>query len=105
MLRGLLLLGGTVLSLAFFAMPASAATTSPDGLSGYTKPQLEAALKDAIAQGYAPTSGVASARHDLARTRVAAALPFTGVDLGLIAAGGGALLLLGGGLRRLGQTE
>jgi hypothetical protein len=45
---------------------------------------------------------VLGAQKQVART---GALPFTGVDLGLIALGGGGLLVLGGSLRRLGRGE
>jgi hypothetical protein len=94
----------------------------------YSKADLQAALNDALIEGYGgasggalgpavqkalsgrPTAGVLGARH--AKQASAAAplavasrstLPFTGIDLALIAVGGGLLLLVGGGLRRAGR--
>jgi hypothetical protein len=110
-----------LLAVALLALPATAGATAPrqiyadfaahGKLQGhYTRSQLEAALRDAIAEGYAPTrsSGVKAAVYQQLHATPAAAggtLPFTGADLTLIALGGGGLLLLGGGLRRLGRGE
>lgn len=93
----------------------------------YSQADLRAALKDALLEGYGgtalpglkptvrktlvgPSSGVLGVRKTkqaspAAPLGVAAArptLPFTGIDLALIAAGGGLLLLVGSGLRRAG---
>jgi hypothetical protein len=63
-----------------------------------------AARPRAVEQGYAPVGGVAAAVHaPSAQVVHGSALPFTGLDLGLIAAGGGGLLLLGGSLKRAGR--
>lgn len=95
----------------------------------YSQSDLRAALRDALLQGYGGTAssglkpavqkrlvapsggGVLGARKTKqaspgAPMGVAAArptLPFTGIDLALIAAGGGLLLLVGSGLRRAGS--
>jgi hypothetical protein len=90
-------------------------------LSGqYSRAELEAALKDALVEGYGAPAGAAltpavqgklrevgvlGAHSELPRARAAGVLPFTGVDLGLIALGGTGLLLLGAALRRLGKNE
>jgi hypothetical protein len=94
----------------------------------YSRADLQRALQDAAVQGYGQPnvvvtmrpavqqqlrhSGVAGAQatktqtqtHPLrAQAAAAGTLPFTGLDVALIAIGGGGLLLLGGGLRRLGS--
>jgi hypothetical protein len=94
----------------------------------YTKAELQAALNDALIEGYGgtsagamgpavqkalsgrPTAGVLGARHSKRASAAAplavahrSTLPFTGIDLALIAVGGGLLLLVGGGLRRAGR--
>jgi hypothetical protein len=125
-MRRLVLACASVLAIGAFSAPALAAT--PDEIyrdfarngrisAQYSRAELEAALKDALVEGYgAPAgaamlpavrqqihaSGVLGAQKQVART---GALPFTGVDLGLIALGGGGLLVLGGSLRRLGRGE
>jgi hypothetical protein len=83
----------------------------------YTKAELEAALKSAFLQGYGATGLKPSVQGALERKGVAGhssrpvppravgTLPFTGLDLGLIAAGGGGLLLLGRGLRHFVRAE
>lgn len=108
-----------LLAVALLALPAGAAASSSrqiyadfvahGKLEGrYSKAELEAALKDALAEGYAKpgSAGVKSAvEEQLRRPSAAGALPFTGADLTLIAIGGGVLLLLGGTLRRVGRDE
>lgn len=66
-----------------------------------------AARPKAVQQGYAQVGGVAASVHRPAAAQVAAGstLPFTGLDLGLAAAGGGALLLLGGALKKTAGRE
>jgi hypothetical protein len=129
MRRGLTVLCASMLAAGVLSAAACAAT--PDQIyrdfaqngkiSGqYSRAELEAALKDALVEGYgAPAgaamrpavrheirrSGVLGAQKQITRTGTGGALPFTGLDLGLIALGGGGLLLLGGSLRRLGRTE
>jgi hypothetical protein len=86
----------------------------------YTKVQLERALKNAYFQQYTTTSqvtppsqgpqGLAPAikrklRGNLAAGPTKGGLPFTGVDLALMAIGGAALLAFGAGLRRLGRNK
>jgi hypothetical protein len=87
----------------------------------YSKAELESALHDALVEGYgAPahaglkpsverqlqTTGIAGAEVAFVQPRrTGAGLPFTGVDLGLIAAGGFLLLGLGRALRTLGTRE
>jgi hypothetical protein len=87
----------------------------------YSKAELEAALHDALVQGYGSAgreglrpsverelraTGIAGAEIALVPPRrTGGALPFTGVDLGLIAAGGLVLLGLGRALRALGTRE
>jgi hypothetical protein len=129
MRRGLIMLCASLVAVGVLTAPAMAASPGEiykdfarnGKLSGqYSKAELEAALKNAIAEGYGAPSGAAikpavrhaiqrsatlGAQKEIARTGKAGALPFTGVDLGLIALGGGTLLLLGGGLRRAGRGE
>jgi hypothetical protein len=93
----------------------------------YSKADLQAALNDALIEGYGgtsggslapavqtalsrPTSGALGARHTKQASPAAplavatrSTLPFTGIDLALIAVGGALLLLVGGGLRRAGH--
>jgi hypothetical protein len=72
----------------------------------YTNAELTAFLKDATAQGYPnpPTNvvGVAGLPSQVAgETQAGGTLPFTGVDLALLATGALALVLIGVALRRL----
>lgn len=123
------MLCASVLAIGVLTAPAGAASPgeiykdfAQNGqLSGpYSRAELEAALKDAIAEGYGAPPGATlkpavqqairhsatlGAQKEIGRTGTLGALPFTGVDLGLIALGGAGLLLLGGGLRRLGRGE
>jgi hypothetical protein len=75
----------------------------------YSTADLKAAARDALIQGYGGPSqggleseikGQISQTAGVAATRRTGALPFTGVDLALMAFGGGLLLLLGAGIRR-----
>jgi hypothetical protein len=75
----------------------------------YSRADLERASRDALIQGYGgpDKSGVKGAvqaqitqRAGVESARRVGALPFTGLDLALMAFGGGLLLLLGAGLRR-----
>src|SRR5437016_2275307 len=88
-----------LLAVVLFAPPAGAAASSPrqiyadfaahGKLDGrYTRGELEAALRDALAEGYsAPAhSGVKPAvEEQLASRTSGSSLPFTGADLALIA--------------------
>jgi hypothetical protein len=75
----------------------------------YSKADLDRALKDAVLQGYgdqnvnvglSPAAGAAAGNAG-----ASGGLPFTGLDLTLMAVGGGALLLTGAGLRRLARSR
>jgi hypothetical protein len=73
----------------------------------YTKADLQHALRDAALQGY-PHVGVQGAVQQALGAQAVKArggLPFTGLDLGLMAAGGALLLAAGTGLRRLGRAK
>jgi hypothetical protein len=73
----------------------------------YSKADLNRALKDAVLQGYGNGNvnvGLAPAAGSAAGTG-GASLPFTGLDLTLMALGGGALLVAGAGLRRLAKAR
>jgi len=73
----------------------------------YTQADLQRALRDAALQGY-PHVGVQGAvKKALGAQAVkpSGGLPFTGLDLGLMAAGGALLLAAGTGLRRLGRAK
>jgi hypothetical protein len=128
MRRGLIMLCASLLVAGVLASVTAAASPrqiyadfaqNGELSSQYSRAELEAALKDAIAEGYgAPAGGTLKpavreqlrrsntlgADKQLNRTSGAGTLPFTGADLGLIALGGAALLLLGGGLRRVGRS-
>jgi hypothetical protein len=73
----------------------------------YTKADLQRALRDAALHGY-PHVGVQGAVQQALGAQAVKAkggLPFTGLDLGLMAAGGALLLAAGTGLRRLGRAK
>jgi hypothetical protein len=110
-----------LLGIALLAFPAGAAAATARQIYAdfaahgkieghYSRAQLETALQDAMAEGYAApsTTGVKAAVETKLRTTTpaaAGALPFTGADLTLIALGGGAMLLIGGALRFVGRRE
>ena len=75
----------------------------------YSKADLDRALKDAVLQGYGNgnvTQGLPAAAGEAGGAAGAAGiLPFTGLDLTLMALGGGALLAAGAGLRRLSKSK
>ena len=87
----------------------------------YSRAELESALKTASVQGYGgPMVNVAYKplvqRALGANARIAASpastappvrrtLPFTGLDLALLAVGGAALLTIGAGVRRIGRNR
>jgi opacity protein-like surface antigen len=73
----------------------------------YSQADLQRAQRDAALQGY-PRVGVQGAvQQALGAQGVKAngGLPFTGLDLALLAAGGGLLLVAGTGLRKLGKAR
>lgn len=84
------LAGGLAVAAAALALPATGATARPR----------------AVEQGYGAVGGLAHTLHPAAAAPArGSSLPFTGLDLGLIAAGGGGLLLLGAGLKRASGRE
>lgn len=73
----------------------------------YSQADLQRAQRDAALQGY-PRVGVQGAiQHSLGARPVQSSggLPFTGLDLALLAAGGALLLVAGTGLRKLGRAK
>jgi hypothetical protein len=73
----------------------------------YSKADLNRALKDAVLQGYGNGNvnvGLGPAAGSAAGTG-GASLPFTGLDLTLMAVGGGILLVAGAGLRRVAKSR
>lgn len=109
---------------ALAATPAEIARDLADGkLDGtYTQAELTAFLRNAAAQGYEepavavippPTQGVAGAEQvrgglageEAIRQQGEGVLPFTGVDLALMAAGGIALLGIGAAMRRVARDR
>jgi hypothetical protein len=108
-LAGLAMLAAAVLLSSPAAYGATAAQIHADLADGrldgkYTNAELTAFLQNATAQGYpTPPSnviGVAGVPTGVAGEE-AGLLPFTGVDLALLAAGAAVLVLIGFGLRRL----
>ena len=121
------LIGASISALALLAAPAALGATSKhiygdyaengrlDGT--YSPAELRATLDDAWVQGYGhPTVLVgfrAAVEDELAGSRDEAtdasakrgSLPFTGLDVGLLAGGGAFLLLVGGSLRRLSRNQ
>jgi hypothetical protein len=73
----------------------------------YSRADLQRAQRDLAQQGY-PHVGVKGAVARALGTQAVktnGGLPFTGLDLALLAAGGGLLLVAGTGLRRLGRAK
>jgi hypothetical protein len=75
----------------------------------YSQADLQRAQKDSALQGY-PHVGVQGAIEQALGTKAVTSkstggLPFTGLDLALLAAGGGLLLVAGTGLRRFGRSK
>jgi hypothetical protein len=73
----------------------------------YSQADLQSALRDAALQGY-PGVGVQGAVEQALgaqAVKTQGGLPFTGLDLALLAAGGGLLLVAGVGLRKLGRAK
>jgi hypothetical protein len=73
----------------------------------YSRADLQRAQRDAALQGY-PSVGVQGAVQQALGAQAVktnGGLPFTGLDLGLLAAGGGVLLIAGAGLRKFGQSK
>jgi hypothetical protein len=73
----------------------------------YSQADLQRAQRDAALQGY-PRVGVQGAVEQALgaqAVKTQGGLPFTGLDLALLAAGGGLLLVAGTGLRKLGRAK
>jgi hypothetical protein len=73
----------------------------------YSKADLQGALKFAALQGY-PKVGVQGAVQQALGAQAVKSnggLPFTGLDLGLMAAGGALLLVAGASMRKLGHAR
>jgi hypothetical protein len=73
----------------------------------YSQADLQRAQRDAALQGY-PQVGVQGAVEQALGAqgvKASGGLPFTGLDLALLAAGGGLLLVAGTGLRKLGKAK
>jgi opacity protein-like surface antigen len=73
----------------------------------YSQADLQRAKRDAALQGY-PSVGVQGAVEQALGAqgvKASGGLPFTGLDLALLAAGGGLLLVVGTGLRKLGKAK
>src|SRR3954468_3737947 len=73
----------------------------------YSKGDLQRALKYAALQGYSKVGVQGAVQQALGAQAVKTngVLPFTGLDLTLLAAGGAVLLATGAGLRKLGRAR
>jgi hypothetical protein len=72
----------------------------------YSRADLDRALKDAVLQGYGNQNVQPALQQQLSVAGASAGgLPFTGLDLTLMAVGGTVLLLTGAGLRRLARDR
>jgi hypothetical protein len=88
----------SVLALSAAATPAMAASTSQEG---YTTP-AGVVQSDVAGTNNTGTNGNNSA--NTTRSTSGSQLPFTGLDVGLIAGAGALLVLLGVGMSRLTRT-
>jgi hypothetical protein len=117
MRRRLTIFGVSACAAAFLAAPNALAATPQQIYRDYkdngrldhhyTRSDLQRALRDAALQGY-PHVGVQGAVQQALgaqAVKTRGGLPFTGFDLGLMAAGGALLLGAGTGLRRLGRAK
>jgi hypothetical protein len=109
-----LVAGAAVLALAPAALSAPPGQIYRDyadngRLDGhYSRGDLTRALKDAVLQGYGNENVQPGLQEELTQVAGAGAqggLPFTGLDLTLMAVGGVALLLTGVGLRRVARNR
>jgi opacity protein-like surface antigen len=73
----------------------------------YSKADLQRAQRDLALQGYPKVGVQGEVERALGAKAVKAqgGLPFTGLDLALLAAGGGLLLVAGAGLRKLSRAK
>jgi opacity protein-like surface antigen len=115
-MRRLVLLSTAAAAMFVFVSVAAAATPTQiyrdyadNGRldAQYSRSDLDRALKDAVLQGYGNQNVQAGLQEKLAVAGAAqgGGLPFTGLDLTLMAVGGATLLLTGAGLRRLARNR
>lgn len=73
----------------------------------YSKSDLQRAQRDLALQGYPKVGVQGEVERALGAKAVKAqgGLPFTGLDLALLASGGGLLLVAGAGLRKVGRAK
>ena len=107
-----------VMACAVLALAGAAAAATPQQIykdyadngrldHKYSQADLQRAQRDAALQGY-PKVGVQGAVEQALGAqgvKASGGLPFTGLDLALLAAGGGLLLVAGTGLRKLGKAK
>jgi len=118
MWRRVLVLGVLAVAVGIFAAAPIASAATPQQIyrdyadngrldQQYSKADLQRALKSAALQGY-PHVGVQGAVQQALGAQAVkthGGLPFTGLDLGLLAAGGAILLMAGATLRKLGRAR
>jgi hypothetical protein len=112
-----MVLGALACAVMVVAVPAAVASTPQQIYKdyadngrldhSYSKADLQAALKYAALQGY-PKVGVQGAVEQALGARAVktnGGLPFTGLDLALMAAGGALLLAAGTAMRKFGHAR
>jgi hypothetical protein len=118
MWRRLIVLGVIACAVGIFTAAPAAFAATPQQIyrdyadngrldHQYSKGDLQRALKFAALQGY-PKVGVQGAVQQALgaqAVRSSGGLPFTGLDLTLLAVGGGVLLAAGAALRKLGRAR
>jgi len=118
MWRRLIVLGVLACAVGMFAAAPAAFAASPQQIyrdyadngrldHKYSKGDLQRALKYAALQGYSKVGVQGAVQQALGAQAVKTngGLPFTGLDLTLLAAGGAVLLAAGAGLRKLGRAR
>jgi hypothetical protein len=118
MVRRLIVLGVLTCAVGMLAATPAAFAASPQQIyrdyadngrldHQYSKGDLRRALKYAALQGYSKVGVQGAVQQALGAQAVKTngGLPFTGLDLGLLAAGGALLLVAGASMRKLGQTR
>ncbi len=83
--------------------PAAEAKSGGDGYRATGPSILDQTVSDGpgVKSGTSPTNQKAEPSSTTQRTASSESLPFTGLDLGIVAVAGGSLMLLGFGMRRL----
>jgi predicted cobalt transporter CbtA len=89
-------LGAAVCALLLFAAPAASAQTAAQ--TSYSAPA--GSVQQQVGGAHDPAPARAVAQQDQG-----ASLPFTGFDLGLVAAAGGVFLVVGFAVRRITRAE